>query len=71
MSGKSTFRICGRKLTIPATPILPDMKWEDLVQPSPIENDFGFSREFFNPEKKRPSMRKKKVIRRKRTKAAN
>jgi hypothetical protein len=71
MSSRRTFRICGRKLTLPKTPKLPDLKWDDLVQPSPIEKDFEFSRRFFKEELKGTARTMKKVVRRKRTKAVN
>jgi hypothetical protein len=71
MSGRRTFRICGKKLTIPATPKLPDMKWEDLVQPSPPQRQFKPSRDLFKNVGTGPKGSMKKVVRRKRARAAN
>jgi hypothetical protein len=71
MSGSRTFRICGRRITIPETPKLPDMKWDDLVQPSPVQKRRDIPWEIFDPEEKKRGKKRKKVVRRKRAKGPN
>jgi len=65
MKGRVSFRICGRDLTLPETPELPDLRWEEPVQANTVKRKSNISGDHIGTGNKGQNS-VKRVVRRKR-----